>query len=461
MSLNPYKKLNSFLSKLKSSPTKIGIFSLLLFSLISCDNRDYKILSNRNSTTYSLTVNEIMHVFRKKKDAKRLKIEYKPERSVEENLKMLIDKKVDFVITQNDVNFNYKERISARDTAKKFSDDNVRVASSLYPEVLFILYADSIAEPKNLEDLLRNRKVHLGSGEKSAKVIMEALMEHFEVDISKINFVKDGFNTKIKNRKPEVVCYLTNPADPFIEELLYKKSLRIFSFDKKVSELNSSRVAGFTMKYTPAYPFVVPVESFGKQPYKPTVTLAINAVLLTRTDVSQYFIYELLDALHRSKNTNLLLSFIDESTENLDNLYYYPHEGALDYYNQDHPTFIERYGRTIAAFGTVLLAGITAIIRWRNNRRFRRIQKYYALAVDVEKSLSTHWNEVKYLEQSLDVVLRIKEDVYDLLAEGKLEVNLNFLAFQEMIDSLIDQINVSRQNAILLDIRDNRRRDIK
>lgn len=431
-----------------------------LLSLGSCDNKKYNILSNRNATTYSLTVNEIVHAFRSKKEAKRLKVEYKSERSVEENLKMLIDKEVDFVITQNDVNFTYKERISARDTAKKFSDANIRVATSLYPEVLFILYADSIAEPKDLEDLLINRKVHLGGGERSARLMMEALMVHFEVDASKINFVRDGFDAKIKARTPEVVCYLTNIADPFIEELLSEKNLKVFSFDKGALSLNTSRVAGFTMKYTPAYPFIIPVESFGRQPYKPVTTVAMNAVLLTRTDVSQYFIYELLDALHKNKNTSLLLSSIDESTENLDNLYYYPHEGALNYYNKDHPTFIERYGRTIAAFGTVLLAVITALIRWRNNRRFRRIQKCYALAVDVEKSLSDHWNDVEYLEQSLDVVLKIKEDVYDLLAVGKLEPNINFLAFQEMMDSLIEQINVSRQNAILLDIRDNRKRDI-
>lgn len=247
-------------------------------------------------------------------------------------------------------------------------------------------------------------------------------------------------------------------GDPILQEILNDTTYTLFDFDAEEVLIQESLIAGFTMKYTPAYPFIIPTKSFGKSPKKPIYTAAVDAVLLTREDVSDLKVYELVKALHKNHNVSPILSTIDEIKNNSNSLYYYLHDGSLNFYNANHPTFLQKYGKTLGSLLSALIAGIAALIRMRGKRRYNRIKKYYNKAIEEEKKLSDNWNNIAYLENSMDEMLKIKEEVYDLLIRGKLDTNVQFQTFQDMINDLITQINLARQSAILMQQSEGKRK---
>jgi len=420
----------------------------LIFSLSSCSERKYKILSNNKNSLDSITISEIIQIVKINDIDDDFEVVYKEEKSLEDNFQMLIDKKIDFIVSQNDISFDYNE-IQTRKKKKFNNDDDIRVVTALFTEALFIIYPDSL-EVTSLAELLENRKVSLGMGDRTSKEIMPVLLEHLNIDTSKITFVANDFSEKDIKKRPDVLCLLTPFDDPLLKELLKDSTLTLFNFDLEEVLVEESTMAGFTMRYTPAYPFIIPAQSFGTVPKKAIITAAVDAVLLTRKDVSKITVYELLKALHKNHNISPVFSNIDEYKNNSSTLYYYLHKGSLSFYNQNQPTFLERYGRTLASIFSALLAGVATLIRIRNKRRYNRVKRYYDRAIEVEKKLTDNWKDISYLEESLDEALKIKEEVYDLLIEGKLDTNIQFQSFQDMINDLINQISLARQSAIIL-----------
>jgi TRAP-type uncharacterized transport system substrate-binding protein len=59
----------------------------------------------------------------------------------------------------------------------------------------------------------------------------------------------------------------------------------------------ASSVDGFCLNYPRARPFIIPKNSYNKKPDKPIVTIAIDAVLLTRANMNERHIYEMLEAI--------------------------------------------------------------------------------------------------------------------------------------------------------------------
>lgn len=410
---------------------------ITLFS--SCSNRKYSILTNKDRmSVYGQTANEIMQIAEEEDIADRLELKYQKEQSAYDNYKDLANGKVDFVITQNDIS------IATNGSSLEKGEGKIRVAAPLYPEILFIIYPDSL-NPKSFNDLMENHRVNWGQGERSAQKIMVELAHHLGTDFKSISATNADFNETNPEKRPDIMCLFTNYHDEFVDSLIAThENLTFFSFDSTSTEITGSVAQGFNLKYPTAYPFLIPSKTYNNVPVQPILTLAVDAVLLTHADVSQYVVFDLMEAIYNDKGKSQLLNTIHGNPLDHGELYYPLHKGALNYLNQNNPTLIERYARPLASIASVLIAGLAALFRWRNNRRYRRIRKYYDLAIEVEKKLSDKWNDFQYLEDALDEMIKIKEEVYDQLITGKIQPNDSFRSFQSMVDSLILQITLNR-----------------
>lgn len=473
--------------------------SILLF-ICSCESEKYRISDSNKSQFDSDLVQGLVNVLDEKQTDSLVKI---PEQQGDyENLKLLATKKVDFVLANNDVT------TSSNFSRNPINDDGVRIATVLYPEVLFILYRDSVRYT-SFKDLLYKKKVCFGKKTKvldfnplvqgnktqnsqiknyNSKNIMYALMKHFNVyqnlkDVHDftIDSIAIAYDQKTysyrwyqedSTQQPDVLCLLSRPNDPDLHQILRDTTLKIFSFDDIDTPLETSRVGGFTI-YNPAYyPFVVPKENFGFIPKNAITTIAVDRLLLTRKDVHDNFIYKLASIIIGKSvpknniltNNALVKKLFQLRIDNYkENLSFSLHQGTKKYYKdlEDERTLLERYGRTIGSLASALLAAFAALYRWRGNQRYKRLKKYYELAIDVEQQLSDHWHDVQFLEDSLDKMLKIKEEVYDLLSVGKLQININFTAFQDMVGAIIQQITTARQNAILYELEKTNDRQIE
>lgn len=419
--------------------TYLLIFCVGIVLFSSCSNGKYSILTTKDSlSVYGQTAKEIMQIAEDENIAERLKLKYQEEQSAYDNYKDLVNGRVDFVITQNDIS------ISTNGLNREQGEGKIRVAAPLYPELLFIIYPDSL-NPQSFNDLMENHTVNWGSGERSAKKIMIELSHHLGTDFKSIQVTNSNFNESDPKKRPDVMCLFTNYHDEYIDSLIAThENLTFFSFDSTSTEITGSVAQGFNLKYPTAYPFLIPSKTYNNIPAEPVLTLAVDAVLLTHADVSQYVVFDLMRAIYNDKGKSQLLNTIHGNPLEHGDLYYPLHKGALNYLNQNNPTLIERYARPLASIASVLIAGLAALFRWRNNRRYRRIRKYYDLAIEVEKKLSDHWNDFDYLEEALDEMIKIKEEVYDRLIAGKIQPNDSFRSFQSMVDSLILQITLNR-----------------
>lgn len=502
-------------STFQSPSLKLVFFSiifLLIFS--SCERERYLILDSDKSDFDSTQIQGFIDIlnYPKAKDSLERVMNHQDDYDFE-NLRMLINEEVDVIMANNDVANNYIEQeIETVDSVKNDStdmqhflnDEKVRTATVLYPEVLFILYRSEI-KANTFKELLRDRNISFGKNLKhwialdtsatlfdpiapseiedyNSENVMNALMNHFNVKVAQaygdytineldtvdivFELMEGGSYRWFKEEEtkgPDILCLLCRPNDPFLNEMLVDTTFSIFSFDDIDTPPQASRVGGFTTYNPVYYPFVIPKENFGSVPRKPITTIAVDRLLLTRSDVSTDFIFRFMNVVigkevpidNENANTinfvNKLFQLrIDNEKQNLN---YRLHKGTEKFYKyqKDERTFIERYGKTLGSIASALLAIIMAIYRWRGNQRYKRLKKYYELAIDIEQELSDHWQDPKFLEESLDRLLKIKEEVYDLLSEGKLQININFTAFQDMLGTLILEIAMARQSAILIE----------
>lgn len=505
--------IKDILSPFQVFQPKIVLITILtLFVFGSCERERYLILDSDKSDFDSTQIRGFIDIlnYPKAKDSLEVVLDHQDNYDFM-NLTMLINKEVDVIMANNDVANNYLDNeIQNTDSAKNVSnntgfinDEKVRTATVLYPEVLFILYRSEI-EATTLKELLRDRKISFGKNirhwislddsnsvfdpitpseveDYNSENIMNALMNHFNVKVAQaygdytiteldtVDIVFDIFKGTYRwfkedsTKGPDILCLLCRPNDPFLNEMLVDATFSIFSFDDIDTPPQASRVGGFTTYNPVYYPFVIPKENFGSVPIKPITTIAVDRLLLTRSDVSTDFIFRFMSVVigkevpidNENANTiNFVNKLFQLRIDNdKDNLNYRLHKGTEKFYKyqKDERTFIERYGRTLASIATAILALVGAIVRWRGNQRYKRLKQYYELAIDIEKELSDHWQDPKFLEESLDKLLKIKEEVYDLLSSGKLQININFTAFQDMLGTLILEIAMARQSAILLE----------
>ena len=419
---------------------KLCIIVLIGLFASGCGVRQkYTILYNLGGSSSGTAANDIVEI---SKNIKRFQFEKVPDSIIggKHNYIQLLKGKVDFAIAQNSVSLKNCKDVKL--TKKEIeNENNLRVVAPIYGEKLLIIYPDSL-KAQTLPELMEGRRIGIGPNTSALKDLLMDLLKHYKVDLNKCTFVNTPYkDNKVTANKIDVSCFLTDFNDQTVRTQLANPKLVLFNLDPSTTNPKLSSAEGFRIFHPEVHTFIIPAKLYGHTPKKAFITIGVSAVLLTHKDVHKHKVYDLIDNIYKFNSKGHILNRMEDDFDP-DDLHYAIHEGTAMFQARNRPTLIERYSKPIASGLSVLIAGFAAFMRWRNNRRYRLLREFYQRALELEKRINQKGGEAFYKEAFAEI-LEIKAQVYDLLIEGKIQVNDNFLAFQALINNLILQLTIS------------------
>lgn len=425
---------------------KIIYFIFLYLLVLSCSEkeRNFKLATGSPSTSYYKVGDSIARILDNNSWIKFDVIaEYQDGKDTiilnsVDNTKLLSEKKVDFAIAQNDVILERNEL--------KIKDMHLRSVLPLYSEIFFIIYPKEW-EPKSLRDLLLNHRVGLGPEGSGTHKLAYHIFRQFGIQPDEFTPVFGRYEQNVLSDSIDVACSVTGFNNARIQKMV-KENGRIFSLDDYGMAEEGSSVDGFCLKYPVARPYIIPKNVFGANQKSPILTVAVDAVMLTRDDVDDKVVYELVEKILMNKQlmvfdlNNKLLSHLSECFDPL-NLRFPLHTGARHYLDRNQPSFYERYAELFGVIFSILIAlitGATTFAKWKKTRNKNRIDHYYEKVLEMQHHID-YFSSMDDCIAAIDELKHMREKAFRLLIDEKLQADESFRIFITFINDVRDEIN--------------------
>ncbi|MBX3103105.1 MAG: hypothetical protein KF690_11395, partial [Bacteroidetes bacterium] len=280
------------------------------------------------------------------------------------------------------------------------------------------------------------------------------LLREFGIDTTEFTPVFTPHGQLRVNDSTPVVCMLTAYTDPKVQEQLAQRNAAVFSLDDPNIAGKGSAADGFCMKYVHAHTFILPRYTFGHYPAQPVLTVAVDAILATRTDVDPHLVHEvtrlLIEEEPRLANENILFQFLSEDFD-YHTLDFPLHEGSIHFFRRNEPGFLERFAEVIAmgisAF-LLILGALSGALRWLRLRKKNRIDTYYQRALAIEVAAKGFTQRSEYT-QAIAQLHTLRQDAFEKLVAEQLMANESFLIFTQLVQTLADMLR--QKEAITLE----------
>jgi len=439
--------------KLKSSYLMNRFLLLIIFLLISCgkgQNKYYIAVGSEGASYYDVGM-KIAEIVTNQGNFELAVLPYSEYKTGKtsyhsslDNCCLLSEKKADFAISQNDV------PIDKANGDLQFS--NLRSVVPLYLEIFFLIYKESL-NPESLEDLIVGKTVLMGPEDSGTTQLTKSLFKGFGIDES--NYIPRYVELKdiMLSDSIDICCLVTGFNNYRITKSL-ERGGKIFSLGDWSLVGKGSAVEGFCLKYPMAKPYIIPKKLFFDLPEDPVLTVAIDAILMTREDIDSDVIYDFLELILNNKQfivfdlDNKLLSQLTEKFDPL-KLRFPLHDGAKRYLDREKPTFLERYADSLAFFLSIfltLIAGGAYLYQWNKQRKKNRIDVFYQNIIKIQKQVEKFQKEESCLK-AIKELKNLREEAFEQLIDEKLSADESFRIFitflqdtQTEIDQRIQQI---------------------
>jgi len=407
-------------------------FLLLCFTQFACQNQKKYKFATTSVGTYRQVGEELANFLEKGKVGKFQMLSEKGM-GAKGNCILVAEKKADFGITQNDV------IISELKPDISLEKSGLRTVAPLYPEVLFIIYPDSL-NPTSLKDLVTGRRLGLGPKNSGVTQVLYALFKHYNIDSTDFTVVNTPFNENIVSEKIDVSISLTTGYNNIrIRKMLQNNDLRLFSLGDPNLIERGSEVEGFCFHYTVARPFVIPKGIYADHPLKPILTVAIDAVILTHKETDNTVVYEMAKAIFEQKLHNPILTTIGKNY-NMSSLNYPLHPGTRMYLDRNKPSFWIENGELILSLIIAFVGIVTAAWRWQKRRRKNKVDVFYKEVLEIDKNLENILDSEYKVSEARQKLKSIKHHAFQMLIDENIEANESFRIFQALLEDLIRKL---------------------
>jgi len=193
-------------------------------------------------------------------------------------------------------------------------------------------------------------------------------------------------------------------------------------------------------------PFVIPVGTYDDLTPEPVLTVAVDRLLVSRSDLDSALVYDLFAELLRLRPA--LFSARPELYQPIDddiahsNLAFSLHPGALAYLKRDEPTFIERYSGVAEVAVTLLIAAISAglaLIKIYRVRRKNRLDKFLVEVIKIRNTVNPQSSEAERAE-AIAKIKALRDYGFEQLVDEKLAADESFRIFIELTNSTVDEL---------------------
>ncbi|MFH1842609.1 MAG: TAXI family TRAP transporter solute-binding subunit [bacterium] len=344
------------------------------------------------------------------------------------NRQRLIDGEVDLALLQNDTP----------------THPDIKAVLPIYPEVLHIIYPDSLA-PRDLKELVVGRRVAMGPEDSGTARFTKYLLHGLGIEPDEYTPVYPPFAHNFLCDSIDVSCAVTGLNNPLTLQMVNGGGGKLWSLDDPELAFRGSTIDGFCLHYPQARSFIIPKSTYGLAPSEPILTVAVDAVLVCRADLDAGLIYDMVRGILAGK------PFLAQSdhvlnglTEEFDpqQLNFTLHDGCRQYLERDRPGFFERYAEVFGLGFTIMLAlygAITALARWRRRRKKDRIDVYYEEVLAIKSDL-TETSSNAICDEASRRLYALRERAFVQLVNEQLAADESFRIFVTLLNDVLREI---------------------
>jgi len=323
--------------------------------------------------------------------------------------------------------------------------EDISTVAPVYPSVLHIAHRRG-RDASSGFDLLYGANVFAGAEGSSSRIIFDRIARRLGLPPDAYQFV-DIDSTK-GNEPPDVVVVFAPITPTRAEEFV---GYQLYSIGDPANIGAGSIVDAATLANPQLRAFVIPEGMYGIANDRPIVTVAVDKMLVARSDLDASVVYDLIDEIRRSRPALAatrpgLFESADAETGYARSTFVL-HNGTQDYLQRDQPTIYERYSGVAEVVVTLLIALVSAsfaAIRILKIRRKNRIDEFYSAALKLRDQLAVATSPQ---EQELAVAqLRTLQDTaFNQLVDEKLSADDSFQIFMTLCNDILRQYSPDSQ----------------
>ena len=347
------------------------------------------------------------------------------EMSGEEALDAIIAGRVDIALVSNALAYR----------------DGIATIIPLFPSVLHVGYVGD-REVSNVDDLLTGARIFAGvQGSASRRMFIES-MEQANIPPDAYSFVDDP-----DPENPVDVFVLFAPIAPDrLRELQQQVPIRLFSRGSPDDIGRGSSIDAATLLNPFLEPFVIPVGTYGAATPEPILTVAVDKVLVTRRDLPEAVVYELISELLRlrpalnAKRPGLFTNLSGDFDPGRST--FVLHDGAQSYLERAEPTIYERYSGVAEVVVTVMVALFSAVfggMRLYRMKRKNRIDAFYSDVIAIRKQAEQTTRDEECAEL-IERLKRLQDRAFEQLVDEKLAADESFRIFITLSNDVLRQL---------------------
>lgn len=328
------------------------------------------------------------------------------------------------------------------DLALESNDQPFRTSVStilpMYPTVLHIVVREERLSD-DLREMLDGARVFAGTRGTASRQLHEKFIAGLSLPAESQVYLDTPRGTN-----PDIVIVYSAVAPDNVPDL---PGYQLVSFGTPDDIGKGSSLDRMTLMNPRMRPFIIPVGTYGAATPGPTVTVAVDQLLVARSDLDPTVAYDLAREIQRlwpALSGNYPSVFRRFDTEIDDGLFAFPlHSGARFFLNRDEPTLIERYSGVAEVAATLLVALISggfAAMNIYRIRRKNRIDEFYSAVIAIRSKLA---DGVAYEERMAAIreIRMLQNRAFDLLVHEKLAADESFRIFITLANDTIDELS--------------------
>ena len=378
------------------------------------------------------------------------------DRNIVEELSMLID---DGATIRIELSANALSEEAALEAVASGTADVALVSNNLpfrseiatvmplYPTVLHIGRRDGASDKTGLQ-ALRGTTIFAGPDGSASRLIFARIAARLGLESDEYRYTND------MNDVPDIIIVFSPISLERVNDL---RELRIQFPDFELvtlgtpQDIGSGSIIDAAVLMNPHFrPFVIPVGTYDELTTEPVVTIAVDKILVARSDLDSAVIYDLINEILRlrpalaAKRPGLFQQLSGDFDTSRSTFIIHP--GTQDYLQRSAPTVYERYSgiaevavTLIVAIGSALIAA-TRIFRMR---RKNRIDTFYSKTIALQRSVDESSGSDE-ITQVIDEVRALQNVAFDLLVDEKLAADESFRIFITLSNDVLQQLSDTR-----------------
>jgi TRAP-type uncharacterized transport system substrate-binding protein len=315
--------------------------------------------------------------------------------------------------------------------------DDIATVIPLYATVLHIVYPND-RSPESFIDLMRNAAVFAGQPGSASRRVFERLTSSVDLGNETFRF-ETGRETAVD------LAVVFAPIAP--DRLAEYPDVTLWSIGKP-EEIGSGGPVDSIVLLNPHFrPFIIPVGTYRNAASDPVVTVAVDKLIIARSDLDSSVVYDLINEISRMRPALATIhpGLFQDATGDFDvsRSRFVIHSGTQDYLQRSEPTFVERYSGVAEVLVTLMVAMISAAfagVRIFNRRRKNRIDRFYKAALDIRNAALSS-TDVTERRQAINKLRQLQDEAFAQLVEEKLAADESFRIFITLSNDIVQQLD--------------------